>query len=186
MGRSSGFVRLAGVLLVLAGAWGGILPYIGPLFGYPMPAGSAAAPFTWTVSHLELHLLPGLGAILGGLMLIRGRRGTAASGGFLAFLAGAWFVLAPTFARTWMPAAGPDQTLTASTLMQVVTPLGYHYATGLLIAGLGALGLGLASASRGERSELAVAGRPVPSVGAGAAPEPRPLTPAGQRRDLGF
>lgn len=186
MGRSSGFVRLLGVLLVLGGAWGGILPYVGPLFGYPMPPGSAAAPFTWTTSHLELHLLPGLGAIVGGVMLIRGRRGTAAAGGFLAFLAGAWFVLAPTLARTWMPAAGPSQTLTASTFMQVVTPLGYHYGTGLLIAGLGALGLGLASASRGERGEIAVAGQHVAPAAADSARGPRPLTPAGQRRDLGI
>lgn len=62
----------------LPGSGGGALvPFVGPTFGYGM-GGTAA--WTWSESHLTLHLLPGIAAALGGALLVRGRRATQVAG----------------------------------------------------------------------------------------------------------
>jgi hypothetical protein len=133
--------RVTGVLLVLLGAWGGILPYVGPLFGYRMDGTSA---WTWTTGHWELNLLPGIAAVLAGLILLTGRRAGAALGGWLAMLSGGWFVLGPLFASMWLPLGESQSRVASSSLSNVVQPLGYHYGTGLVIVLLGAWALGRA------------------------------------------
>ena len=64
-------VRSIGLLLMALGAWGAIVPFVGPEFGYPFPAGSDSRLLgldrdtTW-----QLSLLPGIAAAYGGLILL--------------------------------------------------------------------------------------------------------------------
>lgn len=90
MPRSRGAV--SGLVLVLAGAWGALIPFVGPRFGFAFtPAGE----WVWTTARGWFEVLPGAATVLGGLLLIASRnRATAVLGGVLAVLAGAWFVVA--------------------------------------------------------------------------------------------
>lgn len=125
--------------VIVLGAWGGIVSYAGPWFGYRF---GADAGWHWTTAQWELHLAPGAAAVLGGLLLLSYSRLGVRIGGYLAAAAGMWFVVGPLFASMWL---GPVETRVASaTLRQVAGPLGYHYGTGLLIVALAAYALGRA------------------------------------------
>ncbi|KZS82895.1 hypothetical protein B4U45_25500 [Mycobacterium persicum] len=92
MPRSRGVVT--GLLLVILGAWGALIPFIGPRFDFAYTPGQV-----WTAARGWLEVLPGVAAALGGLLLIiSGNRAIAMLGGWLAALAGAWFVVGTQFA----------------------------------------------------------------------------------------
>lgn len=127
--------RFAGLMLLVLGAWGAALPYVGPLFGYRMDGTP-----TFTTAHWELNLLPGIGAALAGLILIVTARSSSGLGGLLAIGSGAWFVVGPLFASTWL--ANAQTRVASGRLSQTLAPLGYHYGLGLLIVAIGAWVLG--------------------------------------------
>ena len=88
----------SGLAMVLLGAWGGVVAYVGPDFGFG-PPGSRA--WQWTTAHTWLNLAPGAAAMLAGLMILaaapRLRRASMVSlGVMLAAAAGAWFILGPS------------------------------------------------------------------------------------------
>jgi hypothetical protein len=88
-----------GLLIVLLGIWGGLMPYIGSSFDYTFTPDST---WTWTAGRFWLELLPGLAAVLGGVVLIiSGNRLVATLGGWLAAAAGAWFVVGPLVSPLW-------------------------------------------------------------------------------------
>lgn len=129
--------RTAALWVVILGAWGGIVTYVGPWFGYRF---GADAGWHWTAAQWELHLAPAVGAIAGGILLMSRIPRTVRLGGYLATMAGAWFVVGPLFASMWL---GPVETRVASaSLHQVAGPLGYHYGTGLVILALAAYAVG--------------------------------------------
>ena len=122
--------RLLGLLLILLGAWGGIVVYAGPLFGYRMDSTSAWA---WTEARWQLHAVPGGAVVLGGLLVLAAAPTvTARFGAFLALLGGMWLVVGPLFASTWL-GNGAEAQLASTSLSQAMRPLGYHYGTGVLI-----------------------------------------------------
>jgi hypothetical protein len=122
--------RLLGLLLVLLGAWGGIVAYIGPRIGFRM---DSAAAWAWTTSRGELHAAPGAAVVMGGLLLMFATpRALARIGALLAVLGGMWFVVGPLFASMWLGSNAETQ-LASSTLSEAARPLGYHYGTGILI-----------------------------------------------------
>jgi hypothetical protein len=122
--------RLLGLLLVLLGAWGGIVAYVGPRIGYRMDTGPA---WDWTTAHWQLHAVPGGAVVLGGLLLLVATPSALARlGALLALLGGMWLVVGPLFASMWL-GAGAETQLASSTLSQAARPLGYHYGTGILI-----------------------------------------------------
>jgi hypothetical protein len=89
MPRSRG--ALSGLLLVVLGAWGALIPFVGPHFNF---AYTPDQDWAWTSARGWLEVLPGGATVLGGLLLIfSGNRITAIVGGWLAALAGAWFVI---------------------------------------------------------------------------------------------
>ncbi len=98
MPRSRGAV--SGLLLVLAGAWGALVPFLGPRFDFAYTrAQEGAQEWAWTTARGWFEVLPGAAAVLGGLLLIASRnRVSATIGGLLAVLAGAWFVIGPRVA----------------------------------------------------------------------------------------
>ncbi|EUA11920.1 hypothetical protein I546_2738 [Mycobacterium kansasii 732] len=80
---------------MILGAWGALVPFIGPRFDFAYTPGQA-----WTAARGWLEVLPGVAAAVGGLLLIiSGNRAIAMLGGWLAALAGAWFVVGTQFAR---------------------------------------------------------------------------------------
>jgi len=73
LGRSTG--ALSGLLIILLGIWGGLIPFIGPYFDYSFGVNS-----TWhyTSDRLWLEILPGAVAVVGGLLLILPQRASPA------------------------------------------------------------------------------------------------------------
>src|SRR5262252_6414515 len=74
--RSRGGV--AGVLLIILGAWGGLIPFVGPYFHYAYTPDTA---WHYTSGRLYLSIVPGAAALIGGL------------GALLAALGGGWLIL---------------------------------------------------------------------------------------------
>jgi hypothetical protein len=96
MPRSRGAV--SGLLLLILGAWGALIPFIGPYFHFAYEPGQA---WVWSTARAWLAVFPGAITALGGfLLLISGNRATAMFGGWLAVIAGAWFVVGRTLAST--------------------------------------------------------------------------------------
>ena len=56
----------SGILLVLLGAWGALIPFIGPYVSLSFTPDGA---WTWTAGRGWLEVLPGAAAALGGLLL---------------------------------------------------------------------------------------------------------------------
>ena len=93
--RSTG--AISGLLVVLLGLWGALIPFVGPYFDYSFGSNS-----TWhyTTNRLLLDILPGaLAVVAGGLLLMARTRRAGVFGGWLGLLAGAWFVIGPARRR---------------------------------------------------------------------------------------
>src|ERR1700749_4169199 len=89
MPRSRGAV--CGLLLVILGAWGALIPFVGPHFNF---AYTPDHDWAWSTARGWLEGLPGAATVVGGLLLIfAGNRVAAMLGGWVAVLAGAWFVV---------------------------------------------------------------------------------------------
>lgn len=129
----------AGILILIVGIWGGIVPFVGPLFSFNM---GSPKPWVWSESHATLHVAPAVVAIIGAIMLLRSRRHNyRAFGAVLATIAGAWFVLGPSLHPLWAMSAS-KMMMGGSTAMTALEAVGYHYGTGILIAVLGAYAFG--------------------------------------------
>ncbi|WP_018657147.1 hypothetical protein [Actinomadura flavalba] len=95
--RSRG--ALSGVLLVLFGLWGGLLPFVGPYFDFGF-----APDATWvsTDARLQLSVAPAVATVLGGLILLAAaNRALATFGAALAALAGVWFAVGHQVGALW-------------------------------------------------------------------------------------
>lgn len=135
--------RSIGFLLMLLGAWAGIVAYVGPKFDFPFPAGSDVSAWHWTSMAWQLSLLPGIGAVVGGAILLGALglvRGAPAMGALIALASGTWLVVGEEFSRLWR---SPPADGTGSDWMVIATNLGYHEGVGLAIAALAAFALGL-------------------------------------------
>jgi len=90
---------VTGVLLILLGVWGGLVPFVGPYFHYAYTPDTA-----WhvTQARLWLEILPAAAAVAGGaLVLVSTGRLLAALGAILAALAGGWFVAGMVVNAIW-------------------------------------------------------------------------------------
>jgi hypothetical protein len=127
--RSHGI--FGGFLVTLLGIWGGIIAFVGPYFHYAYTPDKA---WTYTTGRLELEILPGAGAFLGGLLIMAARsRHAAIFGSLLAIASGAWFALGNVFAPLWTvasPAGGPAST---GTLMRALEQVGFFTGLGIVI-----------------------------------------------------
>src|SRR5947209_20241917 len=109
--RRSGTMRvvrsrgaLSGFLLLLLGIWGALIPFVGPYFNYAYTPNSA---WTWTAGRFWLELLPGVAAAVAGLMLmVTANRSVGVFAGWLASVAGGWFIVGPVLGRLWNGAEG--------------------------------------------------------------------------------
>jgi len=95
--RSRG--ALTGFGLVLLGAWGALIPFIGPYFDYAFTPNKS---WTWTAARFWLQVLPGAVTFFAGLILLMtAHRVVAWFAAWLAIAAGAWFVVGPLLAPLW-------------------------------------------------------------------------------------
>lgn len=169
--RSRGMIT--GLLLLALGVWGGLIPFIGPYFGY---AYTPDAAWTFTMGRLWLQILPAAAVVLGALLLIAsGNRATASAGGWLAAAGGAWFVIGPLFSPFWGAAdiGQPVGGLGHQSLVQI----GFFYGLGAVITFLSGMALGR-MAVRGVRDTRTVEARRAKREGREAEPYPREREPA--------
>lgn len=174
--RSRG--ALTGVLLVLLGAWGALIPFVGPYFHYAYTPDTA---WTYTTGRLWLEVLPGAAAALGGLILLAAAsRPFALFGGALAAAGGAWFVvgtvLNPLWASTITGTAGSP---VGGTVTRVAEQIGFFPGLGIAIVLVAALAIGrlsvvtLRDSRYAESRADAMAAEPVTAEDGAAVPAPR-------------
>jgi hypothetical protein len=136
--RSTG--AASGLAIMLLGVWGALIPFVGPYFDYSFGANTS---WHYTTDRLWLNILPGVVAFLGGLILVLARtRPTAVLGGWLALIAGAWFVLGPAVSLTWETGPGPIGRPLFGSTRQMLELIGYFYGLGAAIVALSAFVLG--------------------------------------------
>jgi hypothetical protein len=137
MPRSRG--ALSGFLLILLGAWGALVPFVGPYFDF---AFTPDQEWFWTTARGWLEVLPGAATALGGLLLlVSGNRATAMFGGWLTVLAGAWFVVGRALAGP-LGIGDVGAPVAATETKRVWLELTYFYGLGALIVFFGAVALG--------------------------------------------
>jgi hypothetical protein len=130
---------VSGALLVLLGAWGALVPFIGPFFDYSFGTDQT---WHWTNARGWLEVLPGAVVVVGGwLVLISKHRVSGSLGGWLAAAGGAWFVVGQSLAPLWHTGSvgAPLSTRDAG---RAVAQLGYFYGLGVVIVFLAAFALG--------------------------------------------
>lgn len=145
-----GGLLLIGFLALLDGAWGGIVPYLGPTFGY---SSNGVSSFSWTTQHSLLYLIPGAVAVFCAFCLftltmsksIFGLFGVGTFGLLLA-ACGAWFILGVV---AWPILYSSPAVFTAATPTGTfVNLLGYNLGPGIILALLGGMALGVARGGR--------------------------------------
>ena len=152
---------LGGTLLALLGIWGGLIPFVGPYFHY---AYTPATAWTYSTGRLWLEILPGAGALLGGLMLAGASgRHTALFGAFLAVISGAWFALGNVVAPLWTTPAPAGVPAGLTTLTRTVEQVGFFTGLGVVIVAIAAAAAGRLTAVPSVTTVPTVTG-PVPTV----------------------
>jgi hypothetical protein len=149
--KTTSIFSLAVVALVAlaVSAWGGIVPFVGPTFGF---SADGSGSWHWNLNHAVLSLAPGaLGVATGRARVLLVLAGT------LAAAAGAWFVIGPwamlvlhTSSTYYLAAPG-------SRIRVLAHQVGYSLGTGLIITACGAFALGWAARHRRTAPEVAAA-----------------------------
>src|SRR4051794_5455750 len=143
--RSRG--ALGGFLLMLCGIWAALIPFVGPYFDF---AYTPNVTWHWSTARFWMDVLPGIGAFVGGFLLLVSRnRATAMLGGWLAAIAGLWLIVGPSLSMLWHHGPGYMGVPFGGNSRQVWEQLAFFY-------GIGALTLFLASMSLGRLSVHAV------------------------------
>jgi hypothetical protein len=131
---------MSGLMLVVLGLWGGLIPFIGPYFGY---AFGTHATWHYTANRLWLDILPGAAVLFGGLtLMMAGHRVANMLGSWMAIIGGAWFAVGPAVSRLWEHGAGPIGAPLFGHVRQTFELIGYFYGLGALAICLAAFALG--------------------------------------------
>lgn len=157
MRRSRG--AASGILLVLLGLWGGVIPFVGPYFRY---AYTPDTTWTYTTGRLWLEILPAAAVFVAGVLLISAAaRPIALAAGFLGAAAGAWFALGPVLSPLWNHGTAlggvPAGTTTA---MRIVEQIGFFTGLGIAIVFIAALAIGRIASLPAEPVRVAPATSP--------------------------
>ena len=155
-------------MAVLVSAWGGIVPYVGPLFNY---SGDGSASWHWSLAHAVLALVPGAAGVLLGLFVIAESRGIAvgkgrlslAMAGTLLMICGAWFAIGPL---AWPVISNSGSYIAAPTHLRLLAyEVGYGIGVGLILVVCGAFVDGWAS--RHQPKATVVTGSTAPESATG-------------------
>jgi hypothetical protein len=132
---------LSGLLLILLGAWGALIAFVGPYFHYAYTPDKA---WSYNTGRLWLEILPGVAVALGGfIVLASARRPVAILGAFVAALGGAWFVVGNLVSVLWnhgIPEAGIP--VGGNLTRLALEDLGFFTGLGVIIVFFAALALG--------------------------------------------
>ncbi len=139
-----------GILTVLFGAWAGIVPFVGPLFGYNANGTKA---WVWNLPHALIWLAPGAVAVVMGLMMLSrapvARAGLGGRGhiwtGLVTACCGAWLVFALV---AWPVAEGTQVIRPSSAWWHFLYTLGFMFGPGCVLMLLGGIAMGLATLTR--------------------------------------
>jgi hypothetical protein len=139
---------LCGVLLILLGAWGAVIPFIGPYFSF---AYTPDKTWAYTSGRLYLSILPGAAAVLAGLLVLATRSRTlGVLAGLLAAIGGAWFIVGSAIVGTVLrqtsispgvPLVHATSAISAPRWVFLETA-GFFLAVGILVIFFGALAMG--------------------------------------------
>lgn len=141
-------IGVAGVVALLVSAWGGIVPYLGPVFGY---SGDGSGSWHWNLAHATLALAPGIAGVLLSLFVIAESRGitvgrgrlSLATAGTLLMVCGAWFAIGPL---AWPVISDGGAYFVSDTHLRILAyEVGYSIGTGLVLVVCGAFVDGWAS-----------------------------------------
>jgi hypothetical protein len=161
--RSRG--ALSAGLLILFGIWGAVIPFIGPYFHY---AFTPDKPWIYTSGRVWLDVLPGIGAVIGGvIVLVSTVRPVAVLGAWLAAASGAWFAVGTAVAPLWTTGHVPAQgTPTGSALTQAWEQIGFFTGLGAIVTLIASVALGRLSvhAARDAARTAAQTDQPVPDT----------------------
>jgi hypothetical protein len=147
----------AGVIALLVSAWGGIIPYVGPVFNY---SADGSASWHWNLAHTVLALVPGALGVLLGLFVIAESRGitvgrgrlSLAMAGTLLMICGAWFAIG---FLAWPVISDSGPYFVATTHLRVLADeVGYGIGVGLILVFCGAYVVGWASRHQPKASVL--------------------------------
>ena len=141
--RSKG--ALSGLIIIILGAWGALIPFVGPYFDYALHADQT---WQWFGDRFWLEVLPGIVAVIGGWMLLSGtRRGGMSLGALLALAAGLWFIVGPQVSTLWNDGqitVGPA--VAKHNFTRMLEWIGFHYGLGGLITMFSSYALGFIAA----------------------------------------
>ena len=141
----------SGLVLILLGVWGALIPFVGPYFHFAYTPDTAWA---WTWGRFFLEIVPGVATALGGLiLLISAFRPVAMFGAALAAAGGAWFVVGSMLGPVWssystlgapgsVPSALNPGQPTGGPLHMVAEHLTFFTALGVVIVFLAAVAFG--------------------------------------------
>lgn len=132
----------SGLLLLLLGIWGVLIPFVGPYFKF----GFAGGTWHFTTDRLWLDIAPGVVVIVGALLLMgAANRASGGLGAQLALVGGVWFAIGPAFSLLWKapgPAMPIGTPLGSSSGLHALELLTFFYGLGALIVVLSAFALG--------------------------------------------
>jgi hypothetical protein len=130
--------RVAGLIILVAGIWGGLIPFVGPYFHFTLGPDHTWA---WTAARFYLNVLPSFVAVVGGLLLIAsGPRLAGRIGALLALAGGVWFAVGPNVSLLWH-AGGAQGIAHGGTTRQMLEYLTLHSGLGVLIVACAAYAL---------------------------------------------
>lgn len=136
--RSRG--AFSGVLLVLLGLWGGLVPFIGPSLHYAYTPDKV-----WTVTsgRIWLEVVPAAAAIVGGIVLLMSKlRPGGLFGASLAVLSGAWFALGSVIVRFWMRTPPAQGVPVGGAVARAAEQIGFFSGLGVVIVCVAAFAVG--------------------------------------------
>jgi large conductance mechanosensitive channel len=163
--RSRG--ALSGVVLVVLGALGALIPFLGP--------------WVYTPARLWLEIIPGVATAAGGLILLgSANRAFAAFGAWLAAVAGAWFIIGPMASALSVSLGFPQPgSQLGGALHRAVKEIGLFTGLGVIIVFFAALALGRLAVVATRDTELATAAAGGAEAGAAARDAERAAAAAG-------
>jgi len=150
----AGGLAVIGVLSLMIGAWGGVVPFVAPSFGL---SAAGTVSWYWNLQHSLLWVMPGALATVCGLAMLGiiprayagfGRLGSAVTGLVVA-VCGAWFVIGPLAWPVLERSGGVF--VPASPIRELGYQVGYSLGPGVLLAMLGTFAMGWAVRSRHSR-----------------------------------
>jgi hypothetical protein len=136
--RSRG--AFSGLLLILLGVWGGLVPLVGPYVHYAYTPDHA---WTLTSGRIWLEILPAAATTLAGIVVLASRlRPVAVLGAGLALASGIWFALGNLLAPLWTASAPAQGAPVGGQLARILEQIGFFYGLGVVIICVASMALG--------------------------------------------